>query len=251
MRLRFLCILSGLVFFSGFAFAADDAANIEKVINQRIQDELGSKADSIKPSVIKGLYEVVVGPRVFYLSPDGRYVIAGDVIDLQSKLNLTEAIRGKARDTALANLKEEDMIVFAPKGETKHTLTVFTDIDCGYCRKLHNEMSQYNDLGIKVRYMAFPRAGVNSPSYNKIVSVWCAKDKRAALTKAKNGGSVPNTTCDNPVKQQMQLGQVLGVTGTPALILENGQLYPGYAPADRLFQILEENKKPDKQAKAK
>ncbi len=212
-----------------------------KMIHERIEKELGQKVTSVSQSVIPGVYEVVVPPKVFYLTADGRYLIAGDLIDLESRVNLSAEVRSVARVDAIKALDESTMIVFAPK-EVKHTITVFTDIDCGYCRKLHSEMDAYNKLGIKVRYMAYPRAGVGSPSFDKAVSVWCADDKAKAMTMAKTGGNVPAKTCDNPVAKQFELGQELGVNGTPALMLENGQIYPGYAPADKLITVLEQMK---------
>ena len=129
------------------------------------------------------------------------------------------------------------MIVFAPK-VVKHTVTVFTDIDCPYCRRLHKEVPAMNELGIKVRYLAFPRAGVHSPSFKEAVSVWCAKNPAQALTDAKAGKKVPEVTCDNPVLQHMALGEQVGVTGTPAMVLEDGRMLPGYIPATRLAQLL-------------
>jgi thiol:disulfide interchange protein DsbC len=210
-------------------------------IHERIEKELGQKVTSVTESVIPGLYEVVVPPKVFYLTADGRYLVAGDIVDLEQRVNLSDNTRTNARLDVIKSLDESSMIVFAPK-EVKHTITVFTDIDCGYCRKLHSEIDSYNKLGIKVRYMAYPRAGIGSPSYDKAVSVWCAEDKAKALTTAKSGGNVPQKTCDNPVEKQFELGQELGVNGTPALMLENGQIYPGYAPADKLITVLEQVK---------
>jgi thiol:disulfide interchange protein DsbC len=134
------------------------------------------------------------------------------------------------------------MVVFPPAGPTKHTVTVFTDIDCGYCRKLHQEIADYNQQGIKVRYLMYPRAGVGSESYNKAVWVWCADDRQDAITRAKRGEEIPHKTCANPVKEQFELGQTLGVRGTPSIILENGQMVPGYVPAAQLAQMLDENR---------
>ena len=133
-------------------------------------------------------------------------------------------------------------MVFAPEKEVKHTISVFTDIDCGYCRKLHQEMAEYNKHGIKVRYLAYPRAGVGSEAYEKAVSVWCADDRQKAMTAAKTGGELKQKTCDNPVEAQFMLGQQLGISGTPALMLEDGQIFPGYVPADRLITMLDKAK---------
>ena len=243
----------------GFSTAAnaDSKQDEIKVITAQVLKELKSTPGYIKESPIPGLYEVAVGSQIFYFYKDGRYVISGDLFDMKNGLNLTQTARSEAQMVALRTPKPENvealnkmgeakMIVFAPKGEVKHTISVFTDIDCGYCRKLHKEMASYHKFGIKIRYLAYPRAGVGSASYNKAVSVWCADDRKKAMNLAKGGGSVENKTCDNPVKEQMALGEKFGVNGTPALVLENGQLYPGYVPADKLIKLLDSLKSDSK-----
>lgn len=230
-----VCILS---LSATFASAKDDEfAKIKDLVSK----QLGKTVTDIKPSPLPGLYQVTAPPMVFYMSKDARYVINGDIVDLEKKINLSTEERAVAKKAALDQFSEGSMIVFAPK-EVKHTITVFTDIDCGYCRKLHSEMAEYNKLGIKVRYMAYPRAGLGSDSYKKAVSVWCAKDRNKAMTDAKLGSKIEEKTCDNPVAKQFELGQELGVNGTPALVLENGQIYPGYAPADKLITVLDQVK---------
>jgi len=199
------------------------------------------KVTEINKTPIAGLYEVVMPPQLLYITADAEYVVSGNIINAATGMNLTLPQRDKVRAQAVEMLGEKSMIVFSPK-EVKHTVTVFTDIDCSYCRKLHNEMEAYNKLGIKVRYAAFPRAGINSDSYKKAVSVWCAEDPKAAMTKAKNGQNVENKDCKNPVVAHYQMGEQLGIQGTPALVLESGQVVPGYVPADRLFKGLEEQK---------
>jgi thiol:disulfide interchange protein DsbC len=194
--------------------------------------------DSITPTPVSGIYEVTYGAQVLYLSKDGRYFFRGDLIDLQERKDLTEATRTKVRLNILSKLDERQMIIFSPE-EPKHTITVFTDIDCAYCRKLHAEIDEYLREGIEVRYLAFPRAGVDSPSYEKAVDVWCATDRNAAITRAKSDQPVADASCDNPVKEQMELGQMIGVSGTPAIVLENGELIPGYQPAKALGEVLE------------
>lgn len=201
----------------------------------------GLKPDSVKASPIAGLYQVMYGAEVLYFTVDGRYMLRGSLLDLDRQENLTEQARNGVRKTAMEEVGEDQMIVFAPE-KVKHTITVFTDIDCPYCRKLHAEMDQYEDLGIKVRYLMFPRAGVGSNSYNTAVSVWCADDSNTALTVAKQGKAVEEKRCDNPVDEHMQLGQQVGVTGTPAIVLDNGELLPGYQPAKRLAAALDKMK---------
>lgn len=198
----------------------------------------GAKPDSVTPSVIPGLLEVVISGQVLYLSEDGRFVVQGDILDLGSRANLTDSRRGELRGKAISALSEKDMVVFAPEGAVKHTVTIFTDIDCGYCRKMHSQMAEYNKEGIKIRYLLFPREGVGSESFSKAISVWCADDREEAMTKAKQGEAIVNKTCDNQVQAQYELGQKLGVRGTPSMILEDGEMLPGYVPPIQLAEML-------------
>ncbi len=223
------------------AFADDaDIVQVKKALESMAP---GAKADSITATSLPGLYEVIVGTEIVYISKDGRYMLQGDLVDVQAQKNLTEAKRGTGRLKLVNALSENAMIVFAPKNQpVKHTITVFTDVDCGYCRKMHSEMAELNRHGIKVRYLMFPRAGKNSPSYDKAVSVFCSKDRNAALTRAKATGNIEKKTCVNPVDQHMALVERLGLTGTPTLMLEDGRLMPGYVPAQRLSKLLDENK---------
>ena len=199
-------------------------------------------ANNITPSTIPGLYQVAMPPRYFYVSADGRYLVDGDLIDMQSKKNISEPLRNKSVAAAIEAMGENSMIVFG-KSTLKHTITVFTDIDCVYCRKLHNEIKKYNELGIRVRYLAYPRAGIGSGSFTKAEAVWCAKDKNKAMTQSKNGTSIKSEKCKNPVAQHYALGNMMGVRGTPAIVLENGTIVPGYVPAARLAEGLNKAKK--------
>ncbi len=236
-----------LVFFTGFTFTvqatageAEEIVNIQKVLSELMPQ---AKADSVKPAAFPGMYEAVYGPQILYISADGRYMLEGDLYDLKSRTNLTESKRQTGRAKIVRDMDEKDMIVFSPAAEkVKYTITVFTDIDCGYCRKMHKEMDEYNKLGIAVRYMAFPRSGVDTPSYFKAVSVWCADDKQEAMTKSKAGVTLPRAECDNPVKKHMEAANLVGVTGTPTLVLENGRVIPGYVEAKRLIQMLDQLK---------
>ena len=234
-------LLAGLIIsFSVVAEQNQDATFGAEKIRASLTEKLPSiQIDNITQTPIDDLYEVTLGPRVIYMSGDGRYLVSGEITDLESGDNLTEPKVAAAKIKAIEEVGEESMIVFGPK-DAKHQISVFTDIDCGYCRKLHGEMAGYNSEGIRVRYLFFPRAGVGSESYNKAVSVWCAEDRKAAMTAAKSGESVPDKQCDNPVEQHMMLGQMLGVNGTPQLILDNGETIPGYVPPKRLIKILEQ-----------
>lgn len=234
-------IIAGLIgALLGMQAAFADNADIVQVKKALESVAPGARADSITATPLPGLYEVVVGAEIVYISKDGHYMLQGDLVDVPTQKNLTEAKRGAGRLKLVNAISENAMIVFAPKNQPlKHTITVFTDIDCSYCRKMHSEMAEINRQGIKVRYLMFPRAGKNSPSYDKAVSVFCAKDRNAALTRAKATGNIEKTTCANPVDQHMQLVERLGLTGTPTLMLEDGRLLPGYIPAQRLGKLLD------------
>ena len=198
----------------------------------------GITPDKISPSPMAGVSEVLIGPRLMYVSNDGKYLLQGSLIDLKTRVDIGEERRNGIRLDAINDLGEEKMIIF-PAKEQKHVITVFTDIDCGYCRKLHDEMDKYNAEGITVRYLMFPRAGIDSPSYKKAVTVWCSKDQQDAMTRSKSGENLPNASCDNPVTEEYELGQLIGVRGTPAIIMEDGAMLPGYVPAARLVKALE------------
>jgi thiol:disulfide interchange protein DsbC len=191
-------------------------------------------ASNVKVSPVPGLYEIIVGPRLVYMSADGRYIVRGDVIDIDRGENVTESARKRVRIDAVNGLGEDSMIVFAPQ-DVERTITVFTDVTCPYCVKLHNEIGQLTQAGIKVRYLAFPRAGVPSGAYDQMVSVWCADDPQKAMTDAKAGRPVEPQRCDNPVAEHFEMGQLVGVGGTPTIILEDGSIIGGYVPAKELI----------------
>ncbi len=235
-RSVFMLFISSLLALPVMA-ASSDLEQARKLITA----QLGVPAKNIQTSPVANLYLVSIPPRLFYVSGDGKYVIDGDMINIAMNTNVTQSLRSKARLQAIDNLGEDSMIIFSPeKSKVKHTITVFTDIDCGYCRKLHSAINEYNAKGIRVRYLAYPRAGIGSASYDKAVAVWCAKDRKKALTLAKNDKPVKSSKCDNPVAEHYKMGTMIGVRGTPALILDSGRLVPGYVPPERLAAILDQ-----------
>lgn len=204
----------------------------------------GATAQSIRETPIPGLYEVAVDTSVGYISADGRFVISGDLFEIASRTNLTDVRKADTRRKLLSGLKEDQMIVFAPAA-VKHTITVFTDIDCAYCRKLHSEIGELNKLGVKVRYVAYPRTGPNTNSWAKMEQVFCSKDRKQALTDAKLDKEVKSPNCGTtPVASEFALGEQIGVNGTPAIITETGEYIGGYLPAAKLVQYLESGKRP-------
>ena len=199
----------------------------------------GIKPEDVRVAPVPGMYEVPLGSDTVYVSADGKYLIAGDLYEVETRNNLTEAGRADVRRKALAQVDERDMIVFAPT-KVKHTITVFTDVDCGYCRKLHSEIEELNKLGVKVRYMAYPRSGPNTEDWSKMEAVWCAKDRKAAITQAKRGDVVKSPQCGaTPVAKQYELGEEMGVRGTPAIFTSRGDYIGGYLPPEKMAQQLD------------
>lgn len=204
----------------------------------------GVKVDAIRATPLPGVYEIQAGMNFGYVSGDGRYLIEGDLNDLISGKRLTEDRRREARAGLMAGVADNQTIEFFPQNQPlKYTVTVFTDLDCGYCRKLHQEIAGYNKEGIGVRYVFFPRSGPNTESFYKAEKVWCAADQRQALTLAKQGGKVEgDKSCPNPVMSHYQLAAQLGIRGTPAIVLPDGELIPGYQPPAALAEILAAHK---------
>ncbi len=216
----------------------------ENAIRQALAKSMPSvTVESVKSSEISGLFEVTVGGNIFYVSDDGKYLIQGHLVDIAARTDLTEEKLSGARKQAVDKLGLDKMIVFKPK-ISKYTVSIFTDIDCGYCRKLHSEIDQYMAEGITIQYLFFPRAGKGSDSYHKAVSVWCADDRKVALTAAKKGDKLDTKTCDNPVDQHMQLAEDFEVKGTPMIVTEKGNIFPGYLPAKQLAEALEDERNP-------
>lgn len=193
----------------------------------------------ISESMIPGLYEVMLGPDLIYVSHDGRYLLDGDILDLQDRLNLSEEKRATARGKVLAEVPSGEWIEFAP-ADPGHTLYVFTDISCSFCRLLHRDVPELNRLGIAVRYLAFPRMGTDSPTFRDMESVWCAGDRQKALTDAKLGLPIKKASCDNPVRRHFILGQAIGISGTPGVYTEDGRRLPGYMPPGELLHALQQ-----------
>lgn len=199
---------------------------------------------SVNPSPVPGLYEVrMKDGMLLYGTADGMYLIEGDIYRVMpgKLVDLTEASRAHDRARLLAQVPRKDMIIFSPLApqKAKAAVYVFTDVDCGYCQKFHQQVPQLNAMGIEVRYLAWPRAGIGSDTYDKLVTAWCSPNRQETLTRFKRREEVPLAPCkDNPVAGQYRLGRGIGVQGTPALVFEDGQMQPGYVPADELAKML-------------
>lgn len=220
---------------------------------QEIKDRMGAALsafagqpigiESVRPSPAPGIVEVQVinGPLLYATEDGGYFFLNGDLhqVSVSGAVNLTEERRSLARKEQLAAVSLEDMVVFSPKGETRDYVSVFTDVTCFYCQKLHREVDQLNAKGVEVRYLAFPRGGINSDGAKKLATAWCADDQQTTLTELKAGMDLPVNDCaDSPIAAQYQLGQEMGVSGTPAIITSSGMMIPGYRPAADLIVVL-------------
>ena len=229
-------VMFSLALVASAAVQADAAS--EAKVREAIKALVPSaQIDSVAESKLTGFYEVTLSGQVLYVSADGKYLVQGMVYDIANKRDLTDEKKSTMRKAALEGVPRDRMITFPAKNE-KHRVTVFTDIDCGYCRKLHEAVQQYNDAGISIEYVLFPRGGLQSPSYRDSVSVWCADDRKAALTLAKRGEPIEAKMCPNPIQQNLELAQKLGISSTPTIVTEDGTALLGFVPPDQLLAQL-------------
>ncbi len=216
---------------------ADESADARAELAKHLP---GAKPENLRVSPVAGMYEYSKGTDIAYVTADGKYAINGDLYDVAKDQNLSDARRRELRTSLLAAYPESEMLVFGPK-DLKYTVTVFTDVDCAFCRKLHSQIAEYNRLGIRVRYLLYPRTGPNSAAWTKAEQVWCSSDRNDALTRAKLGQELKVKPCtDNPVARSYKLGQDFALQGTPAIVLANGDLLPGYVPPDVLVKDLQD-----------
>jgi len=235
-------VVSLLVASSSFAAVPEEVSSL---LNKKLQ-ALRVNVQAINESPVKGLYEVESDGAIYYVSGDGKFLISGNVYDIDNSMqNITsikmEELRRANTEKYFAKIKEfeKDMIIYKADKE-KYVVTAFTDTSCPYCKRLHADIPDYNKLGITIRYLAFPRGGRNSNAYHKMVSIWCSDDPKAMMNKEKSNRSIPSLSCENNVIDQYNLGVSLGITGTPTLFFEDGTAMPGYLPADRLVKVLQE-----------
>lgn len=225
----------------GSGLPAAQAGEVPGPVGEAVRS-LGGDLDpgAIRESPVPGLYQVRARDEVFYVSADGRYLFHGNLYGVAEGRNLTEDARREMRADVLDRMDEDALIVFAPSGATKHRLTVFTDVDCPYCSQFHLEVPDLNAGGVEVRYAAWPRTPPGTESYDRSVSVWCARDRHRAMTDAKAGRNIAHAVCDHPVQEQYETGRRLGVSGTPTLFTEDGARIGGYVPWRELAARLEE-----------
>jgi len=237
-----LALVAALLAGNASAGQPVDEAVAEQLRSAMEMPSTGLIIDTVSTSELPGMYEVQFknGPLV-YATQKGDFFVVGDLFTVGPKgyVNLAEKRRDGQRVEQLAEVKPSDMIVFPAEGKAKAHITVFTDVTCFYCQKLHKEVPELNKRGVEVRYLAYPRAGVGSPGFRQLASAWCADDPQQTLTKLKNREALPDNVCpNNPVAKQYKLGQEMGVRGTPAIVTESGQMIPGYQSADELMVSL-------------
>lgn len=236
--MRFNRIIVALVL--GLASSVAVAADADQAIRKSLKAiDPALPIQAIAESPMPGVYQVeLAGGRQLYTSADGQFLLQGYLFQVKDgkPVNLTEVAESRGVAKLMDAIPAEEMVVFAPKQPKTH-ITVFTDTDCGYCQKLHSEVPELNRLGVEVRYLAFPRQGLDSAAAKELTNVWCAKDQLDAMNRAKNRQGVADVQCNNPVAKQYALGQMIGVSGTPAIVLANGKIIPGYQPAPQLAKI--------------
>ena len=223
----------------GGVACADDANDPRVALLKRLPP--GAKLEDLRPAPIPGLYEFAEGGAISYLTADGKYFIDGNIYDMATRQNLSEIRRAQARVVLIGAIPESQMVIFSPDNP-RYTVTVFTDVDCQYCRKLHSEIAEINKLGVRVRYVFFPRSGPGTESWHKAEAVWCSANRNEALTRAKLGNPVDTSKicASTPVDREYKLGLSIGVHGTPTIITESGDLISGYTPARDLVQKIRE-----------
>jgi thiol:disulfide interchange protein DsbC len=218
--------------------AAEPAADPRTVIAKQFP---GTRVEDIRPTPVAGIYELIQGTEIAYATADGKFVFSGDLLNTANNDNLTETRRREVRAKLIGAIPESQMLVFSPR-DPKYTVTVFTDVDCAYCRQLHSQIAEYNHLGIRVRYLFYPRTGPNTASWTKAEQVWCSANRNEALTLAKRGARLTAKACANPVAKHYALGQDFALAGTPAIVLANGELIGGYVSPGELAQHLRTGK---------
>lgn len=231
-------IISALIFACLALTAHADDEKLESVRASLKQQIPGMAVENVAPSPLPGLYEVIADGQIYYVNESATHLIQGSIIDLESRNNLTEQRLGGVHLNLIESIGEDDMLIYEPEESIDRAITVFTDTSCPYCSKLHNEIDVLLDAGVRVRYLLYPRAGVDSPTFEELRSVWCSDDQQTAMTTAKSGGKVTPAECDNPIEEHMEVAQKVGLRGTPLIYLDNGKQIPGYQDAAALLEQL-------------
>jgi thiol:disulfide interchange protein DsbC len=224
-----------------FPASADETSTELDLVRERVAEMFDLiDQDDVSISPVDGWYTIHKGSIVAYISADGRYLLQGDLIDLDTQANLSEAVRNEARRELMASVKDEDVILFSP-ADVKYSVSIFTDVECTYCRRLHSQIDEYLAHGIEVRYLMYPRNGPTSRAWSTAEEVWCSSDRNSALTAAKMDRKFASTDCDASIVQEhYDMGHDVGLSGTPAIVFDDGTLISGYLPPDQLKARLDQ-----------
>lgn len=240
---RCLCAVGAFSIMGGIpgAIAADDSPSLDELRSLVEASLPGVQLTSVADTPVDGLYELVVDGSIYYVDATGKFLVEGSLIELESRANLTEARLGNLHMALLEHIGEDNMLIYQPESPTGRSITVFTDISCGYCRRLHADLDQILDEGIAVRYLLFPRAGLGSGSHEALEDVWCNSDPQEAMTVAKAGGQVAHATCSNPIESHVALATQVGLRGTPLIYTDSGERIPGYREPAALVSMIKES----------
>lgn len=214
---------------------------VERITQGLAETLPGIAVSSVSKTAIPGLYELLTDGQIYYVDESAQYVIDGNLIELSTRANLTDARLGGVHMGLIESMGEENMLIYEPEKPSTRSITVFTDISCGYCRRLHAELDTLLDEGVRVRYLLFPRAGLGSQGHKDLESVWCADDPLEAMTNAKAGGQITPKSCDNPIEEHIAVAERVGLRGTPLIYTDSGEKVPGYREASVLASMVNES----------
>jgi len=216
--------------------------DVSELVMDRLSERLpGIPFSNITQSAVPGLFEVIADGQIYYVSESAEYLIDGSLIRLEDRANLTDARLGAIHMDLIDEIDESEMLIYEPETPSERSITVFTDISCGYCRRLHAELDQLLEEGVRVRYLMFPRAGLDSQGHKDLESVWCADNPQEAMDIAKAGGEIVPKTCDTPIEKHVELAQRIGLRGTPLIYIDSGEKIPGYREAATLATMVNES----------
>ncbi|MGQ7845019.1 DsbC family protein [Granulosicoccus sp. 3-233] len=241
IRTRISSLLGFVLLTMMLSAHAQDATTVDAVKSRLAERLPGIDVTSLEESEIPGLYELITDGQIYYVDETAEYLVDGSLIRLSDRSNLTDARQGLIHAALIEEIGEDNMLIYEPEEPSNRSITVFTDISCGYCRRLHSEIDTLMDAGVRVRYLLFPRAGLGSQGHDDLVSVWCADDPQAAMTNAKAGGKIEPRTCDNPVESHVALAERLGLRGTPLIYTDSGTKIPGYREATVLAGMVNDS----------
>lgn len=212
-----------------------------KQLRAQIDEQIpGMPIKSITATPVDGVYELISDGQIYYINQDASFLLTGNMIDLNTEQNLTELRLGGLHMDLLADIDESNMLIYEPDEPSDRSITVFTDISCGYCRLLHEQIDTLLDAGVRVRYLMFPRAGLGTPAHEALESVWCADNPQSAMTTAKAGGQIDPASCNNPIEQHVDVAQQVGLRGTPLIYLDTGERVHGYREASILAKMVQD-----------